>query len=68
MFIKLNKNTLYVNFNKRNREYIITPIIPIGHRGVLLYLQQNNLTYHSTGKNITGKILIKEKYERYIIA
>ena len=45
-----NKNTLYVNFNKRNREYIITPIIPIGHRGVLLYLQQNNLTYHSTGK------------------
>ena len=65
-FIKLNKNTLYVNFNKRKREYIITPIIPIG--GVLLYLQQNNLAYHSTGKNITGKILIKEKYERYIIA
>ena len=27
-----------------------------------------NSTYHSTGKNITGKILIKEKYERYIIA
>ena len=49
-----------------NREYMIIPIIPIG--GVLLYLKQNNLTYHSTGKNITGKILIKEKYERYIIA
>ena len=49
-----------------NREYMIIPIIPIGR--VLLYLKQNNLTYHSTGKNITGKILIKEKYERYIIA
>ena len=25
-----NKNTLYVNFNKRKREYIVIPIIPIG--------------------------------------
>lgn len=30
------------------REYVIIPI-----RGVLLYLQQNNLTYHSSDKNIT---------------
>lgn len=30
MFIKLNKITLYVNFNKRKREYIVIPIIPIG--------------------------------------
>ena len=66
MFIKLNKNTLYVNFNKRKREYIVIPITHIG--GILLHLHQNNLTYHSTDKNITGKILIKEKYERYIIA
>ena len=29
MFIKLNKNTFYVNFNKRKREYIVIPIIPI---------------------------------------
>ena len=35
MFIKLNKNTLYVNFNKRKREYIVIPIIPIG---VYLYI------------------------------
>lgn len=54
MFIKLNKITLYVNFNKRKREYIVIPIIPIG--GVLLHSKQNNLTHHSTGKNITGKI------------
>ena len=30
MFIKLNKNTLYVNFIKHKREYIVIPIIPIG--------------------------------------
>ena len=29
MFIKLNKNTFYVNFNKHKREYIVIPIIPI---------------------------------------
>ena len=29
MFIKKKKNTLYVNFNKRKREYIVIPIIPI---------------------------------------
>ena len=36
------------------REYVIIPIIPIG--GISLHLHQNNLTYHSTGKNIAGKI------------
>ena len=35
------------------REYIVIPIIPIG--GIPLHLHQNNLTYHSTGKNIIGK-------------
>ena len=45
---------------------MIIPIIPIG--GILLHLHQNNLTYHSTGKNIIGKIfnqkiIQKEKYE-----
>ena len=30
MFIKLNENTLYVNFNKHKIEYVIIPIIPIG--------------------------------------
>ena len=51
MLIKLNIYTLYVNFNKHKREYIIIPI-----RGVLLHLNKNNLIYHSTGKNTTGKI------------
>ena len=36
MFIKSNKITLYVNFNKRKREYIVISIIPIG--GILLHL------------------------------
>ena len=48
-----NKNTLYVNFNKHKREYMIIPIIPIG--GIHLHLYQNNLTHHSTGKNIQEK-------------
>lgn len=51
MFIKLNKNTLYVNFKKRIYDYT-----HYTHRGVPLHLKQNNITYHSTGKNITGKI------------
>ena len=38
MLIKLNKNTLYVNFNKRKREYIVIPITHIG--GILLHLKQ----------------------------
>ena len=61
MLIKLNKNALYVNFNKhnlfvayltykfyQNREYIVISIIPIG--GIPLHSKQNNLTYYSTGK------------------
>ena len=62
MFIKLNKNTLYVNFNKRKREYIVIPIIPIG--GILLHSKQNNLTCHSTGKNITGKIFNQNRIQK----
>ena len=46
-----NKNTIYVNFNKRKREYIVIPIIHIG--GIPLHLHQNNLANHSTCKNIT---------------
>ena len=56
MFIKLNKITLYVNFNKHKREYIVIPIIPIG--GIHLHLYQNNLTYHFTSKNMTEKNFI----------
>ena len=55
MLIKLNKNTIYVNFNKHklnyvicdiknlpiNREYIVIPIIPIG--GLLKTKQKTNL-------------------------
>ena len=45
---------------------MIIPIIPIG--SITLHLYQNNLTYRSTGKNITRKIfnqkrIQKEKYE-----
>ena len=41
---------------------MIIPIIPIG--GVLLHLKQNNLIYHSTGKNIIEKFLIKKEYKK----
>ena len=44
MSILLNTNT--------KREYIVIPIIPIGE-GIPLHLKQNNITYHSTGKNTT---------------
>ena len=57
---------MYVNFNKHKREYIVIPIIPIG--GILLHSKQKNLTCHSTGKNITGKIFNKkiiQKKEKY---
>ena len=30
MFIKLNKITLYVNFNEHKREYVVISIITIG--------------------------------------
>lgn len=37
------------------------------YRGIFLHIKQNDLTYYSTGKNITGKISIKEntKKEKY---
>ena len=57
-----NKNTIYVNFNKRKREYIVISIIPIG--GIPLHLYQNNLTYHSTGKNITRKIFNQKRIQK----
>lgn len=54
MFIKLNKNTLYVNFNKRKREYIVIPIIPIG---AYFYIQnKTTLLITLLAKNIVGKI------------
>ena len=62
-FLFKPNNHIYSPIKQRIYDYIYYT-----HRGVLLYLKQNNLTYQSTGKNITGKILIKEKYERYIIA
>ena len=42
MFIKLNTYTLYVNFNKHKREYIVIPIIHMG-RGLLKTKQRTNL-------------------------
>ena len=61
-----NKIAYFVNFNKhKQRIYSYTNYT---HKGISLHLHQNNLTYHSTGKNITGKIfnqkrIQKEKYE-----
>ena len=49
-----NKIAYFVNFNKhKKRIYSYTHYY---HRGMLLHLKQNNLTYNSTGKNITVKI------------
>lgn len=42
MLIKLNKNTLYVNFFKRKREYIVIPI------GGHLKLNENKFVYNTT--------------------
>ena len=58
-----NKNAIYVNFKKRIYSYT-----HYTHRDIPLHLKQNNLTNHSTGKNIVGKIynqkrMQKEKYE-----
>ena len=56
MLILTNINLImsYVtNKFQQKREYIVIPIIPIG--GIHLHLYQNNLTYHSTGKNMTEK-------------
>ena len=54
-----------MNFIKYKREYVVILIIPIGHTFTFKIKQS---TYHSTGKNITGKIfnqkrIQKEKYE-----
>ena len=61
-----NKNTLYVNFNKRKREYIVIPIIPIGE--YLYIYTKTTLLITLLVKNIAGKIfnqkrIQKEKYE-----
>ena len=59
MLIKLNKNTIYVNFNKHklnyvicdiknlpiNREYIVIPIIPMVG---FLKLNRNQFVYNTT--------------------
>ena len=42
MFIKSNKITLYVNFNKRKREYIVISIIPIG---AYFYIQNKTILF-----------------------
>ena len=36
------------------------------YRRIFLHLKQNDFTYYSTGKNITGKILIKENIKREV--
>ena len=61
MFIKLNKITLYVNFNKRKREYMIIPIIPIG---AYIYIYTKiTLLITLLAKNIAGKFLSLQKYK-----
>lgn len=45
---------------------MITIILNVSIGGIFLHLKQNDLTYHSTGKNITGKILIKENIKREV--
>ena len=61
MFIKLNKITLYINFNKHKYKKRIYDYTHYTHRGILLHSKQNNLTCHSTGKNITGKIFNQKR-------
>ena len=61
-----NKIAYFINFNKHKKR--ICSYIHYTHRGIPLHLQQNNLTYHYTVKNIAGKIfnqkrIQKEKYE-----
>ena len=59
-----NKITHIVNFIKRKYKKRICNYTHYTHRGILLDLKQNNLTYHSTGKNTTGKFLIKREYKK----
>ena len=49
----LNKFRLKISLIKKKKIYSNTDYI---HRGIPLHLYKNNLTYHSTSKNITGKI------------
>ena len=52
-----NKIALYVNFKKRIHDYT-----NYFYRGIPLHLQQNNLTYHSTGKKYNMEnFLIKKR-------
>ena len=61
-----NKIILLVNFIKHKYKKRIYSYTYYTHRGVLLHLKQNNLTYYSTGKNITGIFLIKENTKREV--
>ena len=65
IFIKLNKITLYANFNKRKREYIVIPIIPIG---AYFYIQnKTTLLITLLAKKIQyGKFLQSHKYKQRI--
>ena len=51
-----NVNKYFNKHKKRTYSYTHYP-----HRGIHLHLKQNNLTYHSTGKNITGKNFNQKK-------
>ena len=57
-----NKIKHIVNFIKHKKR--IYDYTHYTHRGILLHLKQNNLTYYSTGKNTTGKFLIKREYKK----
>ena len=78
MFIKLNKNTVYINFNKHKlnyvicnikdlitkREYIAMSITPIGHT-FTFKTQQPYLSLYWQ-KDITGEIFNKENTKREV--
>ena len=46
-----NKIKHFVNFIKHKKEHVV--ISHYTHSGIHLHLYQNNITYHSTSKNIT---------------
>ena len=49
-------------FNKRKREYIVIPVIPIG---AYFYIQnKTTLLITLLSKNITGKIFNKREYKK----
>ena len=64
MYIKLNKTTFYVNFIKHKYKMRIYSYTNYTNRGIPLHLHQNNITNHSTSKNITEKFLIKREYKK----